>query len=241
MSIGESATGPNGRSQAETGPGGRSNVETGPGGRSNREVVDSDRVQWSVLGIIREMAVLVVTALVIAVVIKTFVAQAFYIPSGSMLPQLQIDDRVVVSKVSYRLHDPRRGDIVVFDAPGGGDVEDSSSLPARAFRSVVQSIGLSPPSTDEYIKRVVALPGERVEGLDGRVLVDGRELIEPYLAAGAVTGDFAAVVVPPDTVWVMGDNRANSSDSRIFGPVPRSTVVGRALVRVWPLDEASFL
>ena len=206
------------------------------------EVIDSDpeRERWTFLAFVREMAVLVVTALVIAVVIKTFVAQAFYIPSGSMLPQLQINDRVVVSKVSYRLHEPRRGDIVVFDAPG--DEEDETSpLAERAFRSVIQSVGLSPPSTDEYIKRVVALPGARVEGHRGKVLVDGLELIEPYLPPGVSTGDFPAVVVPPETVWVMGDNRSNSSDSRIFGPVPRSTVVGRAFARVWPLDHTSFL
>jgi signal peptidase I len=168
------------------------------------------------------------------------VAQAFYIPSGSMLPQLQIDDRVVVSKISYRIHDPHRGDIVVFDAPGGGP-KDSSPLPARVVRSVIQSIGLSAPSTDEYIKRVVALPGERVEGRGGKVLVEGRELVEPYLPKGTVTNDFPAVVVPPGTLWVMGDNRGNSADSRIFGPVPRSTVVGRAFARVWPLNHTSFL
>ncbi len=199
-----------------------------------------DRERSTFLGILREVAVLIVTALVIAVAVKSFVAQAFYIPSGSMLPQLQINDRVVVSKVSYRLHDPRRGDIVVFDAPDS-DTKDESPLPERVLRSIVQSIGLSPPSTDEYIKRVVALPGERVEGLRGKVLVDGRELIEPYLPATSATGDFPAVIVPPDTLWVMGDNRSNSADSRIFGPVPQSTVVGRAFARVWPLGSASFL
>jgi signal peptidase I len=190
--------------------------------------------------ILRELVVLVVTALVIAVVVKSFVAQAFFIPSGSMLPQLQIDDRVVVSKISYRLHDPRRGDIVVFDAPGGKP-KDDRPLPARFVRSIIQSIGLAAPSTDEYIKRVVALPGERVEAHDGKVLVDGLELVEPYLPAGTRTSDFTAVVVPPETVWVMGDNRGNSADSRIFGPVPESTVVGRAFARVWPLGHTSFL
>ena len=190
--------------------------------------------------VVRELGLLVLTALVIAVVVKSFVAQAFYIPSGSMLPQLRVNDRVVVSKISYRLHEPRRGDIVVFDAPGGGP-KDHSPLPARVVRSVVQSIGLAAPSTDEYIKRVVALPGERVEARGGNVFVDGRELVEPYLRAGTRTADFAAVVVPPDTVWVMGDNRANSADSRIFGPVPESTVVGRAFARVWPLGHTSFL
>ena len=190
--------------------------------------------------VVREMAVLVVTALVIAVAVKSFVAQAFYIPSGSMEPQLQINDRIVVSKVAYRLHEPRRGDIVVFDAPGD-DSDDDSALPERVVRSIIQSIGLAPPSTDEYIKRVVALPGERVEGLGGKVLVDGRELIEPYLPAASTTSDFPAVIVPPDTLFGMGDNRSNSADSRIFGPIPQSTVVGRAFARVWPLSSASFL
>ncbi len=196
--------------------------------------------RWSLLGAARELAVLVVMAVVIAVVVKTFVAQAFYIPSGSMLPQLQINDRVVVSKVSYRLHDPRRGDIVVFDAPGGSP-ETDDPLVERALRGLAQSIGVMAPSTDEYIKRVVALPGERVEGRGGKVLVDGLELIEPYLPQGTATGDFPAVVVPPRTVFVLGDNRANSADSRVFGPVPRSTVVGRAILRVWPLSHTSFL
>jgi signal peptidase I len=191
--------------------------------------------------VVRELAVLVVTALVIAVVVKTFVAQAFYIPSGSMEPQLQINDRIVVSKISYRLHDPRRGDIVVFDAPGEDNDDDDSPLPTRILRTIVQSVGLAPPSTDEYIKRVVALPGERVEAHGGRVFVDGRELVEPYLPDGTATSDFTEVVVPPDTVFVLGDNRGNSADSRIFGAVPESTVVGRAFARVWPVGDASFL
>lgn len=194
----------------------------------------------SAVRVVREVGVLVVTAVIIAVIVKTFVAQAFYIPSGSMLPQLQINDRVVVSKMAYRLHDPHRGDIVVFDAPGER-LPDTSALPVRLVRGVVQSIGLAAPSTDEYIKRVIALPGERVEAHAGHILIDGRPLTEPYLQPSVTTGDFAAVVVPPHTLWVMGDNRGNSSDSRVFGPVPESTVVGRAFVRLWPLNHVSFL
>ena len=199
----------------------------------------SEAERSSLLGIVRELVVLVVTALVIAVVVKAFVAQAYYIPSASMLPQLQINDRVVVSKVAYDLHDPHRGDIVVFDEPGGLPKE-SSPLAERAVRSVAQSIGLSAPAT-EYIKRVIALPGERVEGHGGRVLVDGHVLVEPYLPKGVVTDDFSPVVVPPRTLWVMGDNRGDSADSRVFGPVPENTVVGRAFVRLWPLGHTSFL
>ncbi|HEX2046260.1 MAG TPA: signal peptidase I [Acidimicrobiales bacterium] len=205
------------------------------------EATAAGEQRWSIGSALREVAFLVGMAVVIAVVVKTFVAQAFYIPSGSMLPQLQINDRVVVSKISYRLHDPRRGDILVFDAPGDGEEDDADPLPERALRGLAESIGVVAPSTDEYIKRVVALPGERVEGHHGKVLVDGLELVEPYLPAGTVTSDFPAVVVPPQTVFVLGDNRANSADSRTFGPIPRSTVVGRAILRVWPLAHASFL
>jgi signal peptidase I len=226
--------GPAGRGSLDEAPVAAGRPGDGGGGRRRED----DR---SSLGdVARELGVLVVTALIIAVVVKSFLAQAFYIPSGSMLPQLQINDRVVVSKVAYHLHDPHRGDIVVFDAPGGGP-KDASPLPERMLRDVVQSVGLSAPSTDEYIKRVIATSGERVEGHDGKVFVDGRELVEPYLPPDVVTSDFSAVIVPPGTLWVMGDNRGNSADSRVFGPVPRSTVVGRAFVRVWPLDHASFL
>ena len=192
------------------------------------------------LQFLRETAVLVGMAILIAFTIKTFVAQAFYIPSGSMLPQLQVNDRVVVSKLAYRLHDPRRGDIVVFDEPGERPPDDSS-LPEKVGRGLLQSIGLAAPSTHEYIKRVIALPGESVEGRGGQVYVDGRQVIEPYLPPGRATTDFGPVTVEPGRLWVMGDNRSNSSDSRIFGPVSRASVVGRAIATVWPPGRASYL
>lgn len=183
---------------------------------------------------------LVATAMVIAFVVKAFVAQAFFIPSGSMLPQLQVGDRVVVSKTAYRLHDPRRGDIVVFDDPTAAP-EESSPLPNRLFRGLFEAVGLSTPSTEEYIKRVIGLPGDRVQGRGGHVVVNGRELVEPYLPEGTTTSDFDEVTVPEDRLWVMGDNRSNSSDSRSFGVIERSTVVGRAFIRVWPIPEIAFL
>ena len=183
---------------------------------------------------------LVGTALVIAILVKTLVAQAFYIPSGSMLPQLEVGDRIVVSKLSYKLHDPRRGDIVVFDAPTP-QPEEEDPLLERMVRGVGQAIGVAAPSTDEFVKRVIALPGETVEARSGHVFVNGLEVIEPYLPPGTSTADFAPVTVPPDTLWVMGDNRTNSSDSRVFGPIRESTVVGRAVVRVWPVADSSFL
>ena len=191
----------------------------------------------------REVPILLVSAAVLAFLLKTLVAQAFYIPSGSMLPQLQINDRVVVSKLAYRLHDPRRGDIVVFDCPAISCVnqkrEDGGV--SRLLRKVAEGVGVVQPSTEEFIKRVVGLPGETVEGKDGVVYVEGRRLVEPYLPPDTITSDFAPVKVPAEHLWVMGDNRTNSSDSRVFGPISRSTVVGRTVVRVWPPGDASFL
>jgi signal peptidase I len=196
---------------------------------------------------LRELPVLLVAAGVIAFLIKTFVAQAFYIPSGSMLPQLQIQDRVVVSKLAYHFHPPVRGDIVVFDAPRSA----SPNLPARStnpvaklIRKVGTGVGVIQPSTEEFIKRVVGLPGDSIDIKDGKVYVNGHELIEPYLPKGTITiayGQQFPVKIPKDSLWVMGDNRGNSSDSRFFGPIPKKTVVGRTILRVWPLPEMSFL
>ena len=183
---------------------------------------------------------LVGTALLIAMVIKAFVAQAFYIPSGSMLPQLEVGDRIVVSKLAYRAHDPNRGDIVVFDDPTPEE-EPDDPLPERVVRGIGQAVGLAAPSTEEFVKRVIALPGETVEGRDGFVYVNGRQVIEPYLPPGTSTAQFAPVTVPPDALWVMGDNRSNSADSRVFGPIGQDSVVGRAVFRVWPFTDASFL
>lgn len=190
-----------------------------------------------------ELPFLVASALVIAFLLKTFVAQAFYIPSGSMIPTLEVGDRVVVSRVAYDVHDPRRGDVVVFEAPHGdtaGDDGDGGLLPVRLLRGFFETVGLTQPSTEDFIKRVVGLPGETVEGRDGRLYIDAQPLEEPYLE-GLSFGDFAPTTVPDDHLWVMGDNRAHSSDSRVFGAIPEDSVVGRAMARVWPFDRLGFL
>jgi signal peptidase I len=192
----------------------------------------------------KEIPLLIGLAILIAFLVKTFVAQAFYIPSGSMIPQLQVGDRVVVSKLAYDVHDPRRGDIVVFDAPPrapGLQPTDKGSGVGRLVRDVFEAIGVLQPSTEEYIKRVIALPGETVSGKNGHVFVNDQELVEPYLPVGDVTADFPPVVVPKGDLWVMGDNRTNSSDSRVFGPIRENTVVGRAILRVWPPGRAAYL
>jgi signal peptidase I len=189
-----------------------------------------------------ELLLLVLLAALVAILINTFVAQAFYIPSASMVPQLQVSDRVVVSKLSYRLHAPRRGDVVVFSAPPAEQqpAGTSGNPVGRAVQRVGRAFGVAESQT-ELIKRVIGLPGETVEGRNGRVYIDGRSLKEPYLPPGTATSSFGPVLVPPNHLWVMGDNRSNSSDSRVFGTIDRSTVVGRAIWRVWPLGHVSFL
>ncbi|HEX3541469.1 MAG TPA: signal peptidase I [Acidimicrobiales bacterium] len=189
-----------------------------------------------------ELPAVIVLAGAVAVLINTFVAQAFYIPSASMVPQLRVNDRVVVSKLAYHLHAPRRGDVVVFSAPASEQQlsTDAANPFTRLLRRLGRALGVSGSKT-ELIKRVVALPGETVAGRDGQVYVNGERLVEPYLVPGTVTSDFGPVDVPPGRVWVMGDNRTNSSDSRVFGPIPVSTIVGRAVWRVWPVPHASFL
>lgn len=165
-----------------------------------------------------EWVLIIGGALLAALVIKTFLFQAFYIPSESMLPTLEKQDRVLVNKLSYRLHDVNRGDVVVFERP-----------PNEA--GVIRDL----------IKRVVGLPGETVEGKDGRVYIDGEPLREPYLPPPSTTGTFGPEKIPAGHIWVMGDNRANSSDSRVFGSISTSSVVGRAFVRVWPLTALTLL
>jgi signal peptidase I len=189
-------------------------------------------------GIAREGVLLVVMAVVLAVFLRTFVAQAFSIPSESMEPQLDVGDRVVVSRLAYHLHDPNRGDVIVFDKPGQ---VDHRSFFRRGAEVVLESVGLRQASTEEYIKRVIGLPGETVQGVDGGVVVDGQPVVEPYLPEGTVTSDFGPVVVPEGELFVMGDNRTNSEDSRFIGTIPIDTVVGRAFVRLWPPGRTAFL
>ena len=191
----------------------------------------------------REVPVLLVVAIVVALLLKGLVAQAFYIPSGSMEPQLEVGDRVVVSRLAYRLHDPRRGDIVVFPSLTEPAIPDRGLPPARLARELLVGLGLRQPDETELIKRVIGLPGETVDGVGGRVRINGLELHEPYLDPTLATGDFPPVLVPEGHVFVMGDNRlpGMSQDSRAFGPVPIDSIVGRAVARVWPPGRVAYL
>jgi signal peptidase I len=190
-----------------------------------------------------ETILLIVAAIVLAVVLRGFVAEAFRIPSSSMEPQLHVGDRVIVSRTAYKVHDPRRGDIVVFDCPPatGCTRPPKPNLFVRGVHTVMESVLLREPQPEEYIKRVIGLPGETVEGRDGLVWINGKPLEEPYLPIGTRTSDFGPVVVKQDHLWLMGDNRGNSSDSRVFGQVDQDTIDGRAILRVWPPWRTAFL
>ena len=182
-----------------------------------------------------------VLAVVIVIVLRALLIQPFYIPSASMVPQLEVNDKIVVSRLSYRLHAPRRGDIVVFDRPPGAALDTGTIGNGHSpLRWVTERLGLV-PRTDEFVKRVIAMPGETVEGHDGHVYIDGRLLVEPYLQPTVRTDPFAPRRVPAGQLWVMGDNRGDSEDSRYFGPIRRGTVVGRAFMKVWPVSNVSFL
>jgi signal peptidase I len=176
--------------------------KTGPSGRAAAE--------WGIL---------IVAALVIAIVIRTFVFQAFYIPSESMVPTLKIGDRVLVNKLSYKLHDPRRGDIVVFKAP-----------PAAATADI-----------KDLVKRLIGLPGETIEGRDGRIYINGKALSEPYLPRNVKSRTFGPEKVPPDSYFMLGDNRQYSKDSTFFGPIKRDQLIGRVFMRIWPPSHLGFL
>ena len=180
-----------------------------------------------------ELPLLILAALVIAVVIKTFFFQAFWIPSSSMEDTLQINDRVMVNKLAYRFGDLQRGHVVVFDDPRGAETPQETIVEA-ARRNVLEAIGLSVPRS-EFIKRVIGLPGERIEIIDSQVFIDGAPISEPYLKIGSTMPDFGPMIVPPGEMFVMGDNRNSSQDSRYFGTVPTETIVGRAFVIMWPV------
>lgn len=198
---------------------------------------------------LKETAIIVVSALLLSLVIKTFLVQAFFIPSGSMEQTLLVGDRVLVTKLAPGPLDVHRGDIVVFKDPGGWLPEQPAEPSGwrSTLNSVLTYVGLLPQDSGEHlIKRVIGLPGDTVTCCDeqGRVTVNDVPIDEPYLAAGASPSEIEFTVeVPEDRLWVMGDNRQNSQDSRYKqgspggGSIPQENVVGVAFVTVWPVDR----
>jgi signal peptidase I len=171
--------------------------------------------------------VVITGAVAVALIVQATTAQAYWIPSTSMETTLHVDDRVLVNKWSYRLHSIHRGDIVVFARP-----KDMAS------------------ADKDLIKRVIGLPGEKITIANGHVYVNNHALVEPYVNAGNFTEVHpgrdactpqAPCLIPKGDIWVMGDNRLISEDSRYFGPIPESSVVGRAFFRIWPLNRLGSL
>ena len=156
----------------------------------------------------------IAAALVVGLLLKTFVVQVYAIPSSSMEPTLSPGERLAVDKITFRLTGVDRGDVVVFRAPAPG---------------------ITPHDT--LVKRAVAVGGDTVAAIDGVLLVNGEVADEPYLADGEVTFDFDALVVPDGHLFVMGDHRVESVDSRSFGPIDEDLVIGRPAVRLWPLGD----
>jgi signal peptidase I len=181
---------------------------------------------------IAELPGLLLTALVIAVVIKTFLIQPFWIPSESMLPTIEVNDRVMVNKLAYNWGEPHRGDVVVFRDPREEEIEES--VPEAVIRSVLEAVGIRTRGRDDLIKRVIGLPGETVEVKDNRVIIDGTPIEEPYLPE-VFMPDEPAITIGDTEVFVMGDNRNASFDSRRFGPIPLEDLVGEAFVTIWPI------
>jgi signal peptidase I len=162
---------------------------------------------------------LVGCSLAVALLVRAFFVQAFYIPSESMVPTLHKNDRVLVNKLSYKLHDIHRGDIVVFEAPPGTATNEVKDL----------------------IKRVVGLPGESIEGRGGNIYIDGRLIDEPYLPPDVRSREFPPEKIPPHHYWVLGDNRLDSRDSTFFKSIAQSAIIGRAFVRIWPITNVGLI
>ena len=158
-------------------------------------------------------------AAVLAVGIRTFIVEPRYIPTGSMIPTLKVNDRLLVEKVTYRFREPQRGDIVVFSPT-----------------ETLQESGY----TDDFIKRVIGLPGDTIEVRDGKVFVNTRPIVEEYILAPPAYR-FGPVTVPEEQYLVLGDNRNNSYDSHEWGFVPRSNFIGRAAFRFYPFDRIGSL
>ena len=162
-----------------------------------------------------EWGVIVLVAVVFAFLVRGFAFQTFFIPSESMVPRLETDDRVLVNKFAYDLRDPERGDVVVFHTPPNAHIT----------------------GMDDLVKRIVGLPGDTIEGRDGHILIDGKVLAEPYLPKGRQSTTFAPVKVPANSYFMLGDNRLYSSDSTHWGPANRDLFVGPVFVTIWPLDR----
>lgn len=190
------------------------NKHLDPDTSSNQSQKARDFGRWAA-----EWAGILFAAVVFTFLMRTFVFQTFYIPSESMQNTLLVDDKVIVNKLAYKTGDVHRGDIIVFERP-----------PREPN-----------PEIKDLIKRVIAVPGDRVEAVDGSVYLNGQKLDEPYLKDPQSTSGLVSQTIREGELLVLGDNRLDSTDGRVFGPIDKSLVVGKAVVRYWPLDRIGVL
>ena len=231
--------------------------EAGPSSRAARTALDNDRRARSVKLFVRDIVIIFLAAIIISVGIKTFLIRSFYIPSSSMTNTLQVNDRIIVNQLVPDLVPIERGDVVVFQDPGGWlptQVPVSSGPVLDAIDWFFTAIGLrASDANDHLIKRVVGLPGDEVVCCNpvGQMEINGVPLDEPYLnlpeGVEKASGDDFVVTVPEGSLWVLGDNRYSSKDSRYNretpsgGFVPIDNVVGRAFVVTWPAAHWTWL
>lgn len=202
-----------------------------------------------------DLVVIIGAALVLSLLIKTFLIRSFFIPSGSMMDTLQINDRIIVNELVPDFVPVQRGDIVVFADPGGWLYEEPTQTSSNGFVAAgewfLSIFGLTAPDSSQHlVKRVIGIGGDHVICCDaeGKITINGKAIDEPYVIDGASPSDMKFdVVVPANSFWVMGDNRSNSEDSRFHGNlpgkgfVPKDAIVGRAFVLSWPFDHWSWL
>ena len=195
-----------------------------------------------------ELVVVVAVALGIALIVQAFVVKPYRIPSGSMEPTLAVGERVIVNRIGNRFAAPGIDDIVVFHPPRGADLNECGNPGQGPFYEGPDSrVPCARPtaaqSDQNFIKRVVGLPGDRIEVRDGHVVRNGVRQREPFIQAcgGGPDCNLGAITVPADHYFMMGDNRGASDDSRYWGPVPRDSIVGGAFVSYWPPKRVGLL
>jgi signal peptidase I len=197
--------------------------------------------QPGIAGVVWEIVPLLATALVVAILIKSFLVQAFFIPSVSMEPTLEPGDRILVCRICTTISDVSPGDVVVFSDPHPGPHQDRGIV-GGFLHWLGEGIGVARPEDDDFIKRVIALSGDTWEIRAGRLYVNGRRVPEPYLSPDLDTRSFGPSTVPDGMLFVLGDNRLHSGDSRFpppggLGYVPEDKVIGEAFVIAWPIDR----
>lgn len=204
----------------------------GPGRRRGRRE-KAPRRKLTFWQQVRELLIILVLAAIVAVLIQSFMVKAFIIPSSSMSPTLQVGDRVMVDRMTYYFRKPRRGDIVVWRYPPDDPRSKTTSNPLYwPIEQIGETLHLTHRGTTPFVKRIIATEGETLEIKNGQVYINGKRIDEPYIVKDA--SNFGPVKVPPGMFYGLGDNRPNSRDSRFFGPIPYSAIIGRVFLIWWP-------